>query len=242
MFVSKKFRSFHFEKKTIPVEFAVLHYTAQSLKQSLQIFMNPNSTPVSCHLLIGEEGEIYELVSCWKSAPYKAFHAGKSSFIDSKGKKWENFNHFSLGIEIVNWNGNLFPFKENQYKSLFFTLDHLKKIYPALQNPDRILGHEQIAASRGKKDPGYLFDWEKLFKNVYPECLADEVKLKNWLEKRQSVFKKKQYSSLSFLSQMKGWDDKKARQISLIMEKAYPFWLKKLLYRCLKLLWSFFKI
>ena len=242
MFVSKQFPAAYFEKEKIPLEFVILHYTAQSFKQSLKIFTDSNSTPLSCHLLIEEGGDIYEMVPCWEAIPYRAFHAGKSLFVDSEGKKWENFNHFSLGIELVNWNGNLFPFTENQYKSLFFILERLKKIYPALQNPDRLLGHEHIASFRGKKDPGSLFDWEKVLKNVYPEHCQDPSCVKAWLTKRQPVLSKAEQDSLSFLLRIKNWDDKKARQISLIMEKAYPFWLKKILYRSLTLFWFFFRL
>ena len=216
--VSKKYRSPNFQKEIINVEFVVLHYTAQSLKESLRIFLNPGQSSVSCHLLIDEKGEVYELVDCWRGSCKKAFHAGRSSFITPDGKKWENFNDFSLGIELVNWNGNIFHFSENQYKNLFEVLLHLKNTYPVLQNPERIVGHEHIAGFRGKSDPGYLFDWNRLFKTVYSEKLKPN---------RISRFTEKQYLSLNFLKDSKNWNDKKARRISLFMEKSLPFWLKK---------------
>ena len=229
MFVSKKYRSPHFEKRSIPVAFAVLHYTAQSLKESLKIFLSSGSKPVSCHLLIDEQGGVYELVNCWKGVCEKAFHAGRSFFLDSKEKSWEDFNNFSLGIELVNWNGNIFYFTENQYKSLFKVLFHLKSIYPALQDPDRIVGHEHISGFRGKKDPGYLFKWQRLFKSVYPHNIEPD---------RNSALTKRQYQSLGFLKVSQRWNDKKARKISLLMEKTFfPFWLKKM---CLWILITFY--
>ena len=221
MLVSKKYHSPNFQKKIINVEFVVFHYTAQSLKESLKIFLSPGQSSVSCHLLIDEEGEVYELVDCWNGSCKKAFHAGRSSLIDSKGKKWEDFNNSSLGIELVNWNGNIFHFSENQYKSLFEVLLHLKNIYPILENPERIVGHEHIAGFRGKSDPGYLFDWKRLFKAVYPEKQEP---------KRIPILTKKQYQSLSFLKDPQTWNDKKARKISLLMERPLPFWLKKLFF------------
>ena len=222
MFVSRKYRSPHFHKETIKPEFVVLHYTALSLKESLKIFLNPDPPEVSCHLLIDEEGITYELVSCWNKTCYKAFHAGRSVFVDPKEKKWENFNCFSIGIELVNWNGNIFHFTKKQYESLFKILPHLKSIYPELQNPERIIGHEHIAGFRGKSDPGYLFDWPRLFKNVYPDHLPPA---------RIPKLTKKQYQSISFLKNSSHWNDKKSRRISSLMETSLPFFMKKLLFR-----------
>lgn len=212
----------HFEDRAIPVEFLVLHYTAQSLAQSLQI-LTQGDREVSCHLLLDERGEIYELVACLEGTCKKAFHAGPSRFLDSEGKNWENFNQFSLGIELVNWNGNIFSFTEAQYRSLFGLLSHLKGKYPALENPDRIVGHEHIAGFRGKKDPGGLFDWERLFKKSYPGKSPP---------KRPSVLSPSQIQSLSFLKNSKPWNDKRAEAISRFMEARFPsFFLKRIFFR-----------
>lgn len=239
MFVNKNFKSPHFKKQIIPVEFAILHYTAQSLKQTLNIFLKARAKPVSCHILIDKQGLIYELVPCWKAPSYMAFHAGQSSFLDTNNKLWDNFNRHSLGIELINWNGNIFPFSELQYKSLFFVLTHFKKIYPALQSPHRILGHEHIAGFRGKKDPGYLFCWDRLLEQLYPLHYKDKVVKRPWLQKRLSVFSKQQYQALSFLSQNKNWNDKQAKATSLMMERAYPFWLKKIFLTLYNLFYKF---
>ena len=222
MFISKKYRSAHFENTNIPVEFVVLHYTAQSLRGSLDIFLD--SKPVSCHLLIDRDGSAYELVDCWEGVCKKAFHAGHSSFLSEQKEEWKNFNGFSIGIELVNWNGNIFPFTEEQYQSLFKVLFHLKTIYPALNNPDRVLGHEQIAGFRGKKDPGFFFDWKRLFQTAY----------KDSQKKLSSILTEKQVEALQFMKKSKNWNDQKARQVSSFMEQeAIPFWLKKLFFRFL---------
>ena len=216
MFVSKKYRSTHFENIDIPVEFVILHYTAQSLKASLDIFLG--SKPVSCHLLIDRDGSVYELVECWEAICKKAFHAGQSLF-KSDQQEWKNFNEFSIGIELVNWNGNIFQYNTAQYQSLFKVLSHLKSIYPNLNSSDRILGHEHIAGFRGKKDPGYFFDWKKLFQEVYQDS-------KKTLS---PILTEQQAKALSFLKESKKWNDTKAKKISLIMEKTtWSFWLKKL--------------
>ena len=176
MKIFKAYRSPHFKDQIIPVEFVILHYTAQSLKESLNIFLSPESK-VSCHLLIDRDGSTYELVDCWEVRAKKAFHAGHSLWRGSENKNWKGFNNFSIGIELVNWNGNLFPYPDKQYQSLFEVLTHLKTQYPQLKNPDRLLGHEHIAGFRGKKDPGYLFDWSYLFQNVYGESNQSKNKI-----------------------------------------------------------------
>ena len=219
MNISTKYRSVWFEPKPVPVEFVVLHYTAQSLEQSLKIFLNPKGPPVSCHFLIDTRGKIYELVSCLNGRRHKAFHAGKSRFADSHKKLWTGFNDFSLGIELVNWNGNVFPYPEAQYASLFQLILRLKAVYPALQKPERIVGHEHIAGFRGKKDPGRLFDWPRLFKNVY-NIQGAPAPL------RQAVLRQ---NPAGFLKNPNRWNDKRAKRISLIMESRAPFWLKKIL-------------
>ena len=265
MEIEKKYKILDKTLPNIPVEFVILHYTAQSLKGSLNIFLN--SKQVSCHLLIDTDGQVYEMIPCWDGVCKKAFHAGKSFFkeppkettretskenpkeqnskqktqsknvkevhkvIDREqknhwknvketkketNKQWKNFNNFSIGIELINLNGNLFPFTDQQYQSLFKVINHLKNKYPALNSEKRILGHEQIAGFRGKKDPGVLFDWPLLFQKIY----GKKHNLK-------SVLKKQQIQSINFLKSKK-WNDKKAKKISLILENKKPFWLKKI--------------
>ncbi len=198
----------------------------------MEVFLNPRSKPVSCHLLIDEQGKLYELVDCWRGACQKAFHAGSSFLLDSQGKKWIGFNSFSLGIELVNWNGNIFNFTASQYKSLFKALFHLKSLYPSLSSPERIVGHEHIAGFRGKKDPGYFFDWLRLFQNVYPRRFSESARSpadQSLLLARKPALTKKQQGSLAFLKDSPKWNDKKAKKISLLMEnERWPFWLKKL--------------
>jgi len=86
-----------------------------------------------------------------------------------KSKNWDEFNQFSIGIELVNNNGNVFDYTEEQMQSLYAVITHLKSSYPALSSPYRIVGHEQIAGWRGKCDPGHKFDWGRLYRELYPE-------------------------------------------------------------------------
>jgi N-acetylmuramoyl-L-alanine amidase len=164
-------RSPNFSDLVIPVEFVVVHYTACTLERTLEIFMD-KATEVSSHLVIDSDGAVYELVDCLNGDAKRAWHAGKSRYEAGRGSDRvlvEGFNDRSIGIELVNLNGNVFSYTEAQYASLFSIIEVLKGLYPALQSPDAVVGHEQIAGFRGKCDPGRLFEWERLYSVCYPD-------------------------------------------------------------------------
>lgn len=151
------------------MDFVVLHYTAASLKRTLEI-LEDKASEVSAHLVIDRDGTVYEMVPCLDGRPLRAWHAGRSAWVASVGaeqRTLEAFNDFSLGIELVNENGNLFPYTDAQYAALFAVFERLKALYPALRKPNAVVGHEQIAGFRGKVDPGRLFEWQRFFSVVY---------------------------------------------------------------------------
>lgn len=163
-------RSPNFTDLEIPVEFVVLHFTATPLKRALALLTDP-ATEVSAHLVVDRDGTVYELVSCLEGSSKRAWHAGKSRMeVASHGdtRLVESFNDRSIGIELVNVNGNIFPYTEAQYSALFGLLERLKALYPALARPEAIVGHEHIAGFRGKSDPGLRFEWDRLFAVCYP--------------------------------------------------------------------------
>ena len=164
--INRQFQSPNFDKRLIAVEFVVLHYTACNLQETLNIICDPERK-VSAHIVIDDTGEIYETVQCWHNEVMRAWHAGKSTYFDGQ-RKWESFNDFSIGIELVNLNGNIFAYSDKQYKSLAQIIAHLMHQHKALQNPERIVGHEQVSGWRGKIDPGWKFDWNRLFTTCYP--------------------------------------------------------------------------
>ncbi len=168
----------------ITVEFLVIHYTAAGLSKTLDLFQDPG-TKASSHLVVDRGGTIYELVSCLEGRCFKAWHAGESSWWEA-GRKWKQFNDFSIGVELVNKNGNLFEYTKKQYHCLTTLIGKLKKHYPALENPERILGHEHIAGYRGKVDPGYYFDWPLFFKMNYPRSVTMRKPLLS--EEQRKVF------------------------------------------------------
>ncbi len=163
--IHRKPLSSNYDPVEINVEFLVIHYTSAGLLKTLDIFRNPDSR-VSCHLVVDCDGAVYELVSCLKGKCFKAWHAGESRW-QAEDREWRQFNDFSIGVELVNKNGNLFKYTNEQYYSLQSVLEQLKTHYTALKKPERILGHEHIAGYRGKVDPGHCFDWPLFFKMNY---------------------------------------------------------------------------
>jgi len=199
------FHSPNTDGSIIDVQFLILHYTGCSLETTFRIFKNPKKK-ISSHLVIDQEGIIYEIVSCIKK-PLKAFHAGQSAW-----RTWTNFNDHSIGVELVNLNGNLFNYTEAQYSSLTQLILHLQKLYPALQSPDRILGHEHISGFRGKVDPGTQFNWKKIFKQAYPSHNPPERK------PRLPLYLKERFKDLTeqLDKREKKWDT-----LNTLLEKQY---------------------
>ena len=158
----------------------VLHYTAVSLKQTLDIFSAPG---VSAHFVVAEDGEITQMVNCGRAA----FHAGRSEWRGRQG-----CNDFSVGIEIVNY-GHLSKYR-GIYKSWNKVVIPLSRVvrakhhlmkrtvgwprFPAKQieavkqlsrdicrhyGVSDIAGHEDIARPRGRKvDPGPVFPMQEV--------------------------------------------------------------------------------
>lgn len=156
----------HYDRTDIPVEFVVIHYSATSLDGLVQIFSDGRSK-VSAHFVVTDQGTIYETVPCLAGRVFKAWHAGNSCWSQG-GERWEHFNNFSIGVELINLNGNLFHYHACQMDALVKLIHALQQKFAPLREPARIIGHEQIAGHRGKADPGILFDWKRVFNACYP--------------------------------------------------------------------------
>lgn len=110
---------------------------------------------VSAHFLIDRDGAVTQFVSCEK----RAWHAGVSA-----GMGRTNFNHFSIGIELL---GDVYtPFEGVQMASLHRLVATLSERYPLKY----ALAHSEIAPGR-KTDPGPYFDWKGLRKTYTYELL-----------------------------------------------------------------------
>jgi N-acetyl-anhydromuramyl-L-alanine amidase AmpD len=182
MKVRSDVRSPNFGAERIPVRFAVLHYTACDLATTLRIFADPERQ-VAAHFVIDTNGDCYDLGGFFDGPIARGAHAGASR-LDLDGTCFEGFNAFSIGIELVNLNGNAWAFEEAQYDALAALTRHLAARFPDLRMPGRLVGHEHVAHFRGKCDPGLRFDWTRYLAGAgavrhalhdFHACDADDV-------------------------------------------------------------------
>lgn len=157
MRLSRDFSSPYFSKEKIPVEFLVLHYTSCDLKRTLEIFNDPVKR-LAVHFVIDTDGTCYDLGDFYEGPIRKGAHAGKS-ILEIDKQQFSGFNEFSIGIEMVNLNGNILDFSDRQYESVVALTKHLQERFPNLKKAQRLVGHEHIAWWRGKCDPGLRFNW-----------------------------------------------------------------------------------
>jgi N-acetyl-anhydromuramyl-L-alanine amidase AmpD len=162
----------NYEPRPIDVRFLVIHYTAVNRARTLEIFTDP-ARKAAAHLVVDVDGAVIECVPCWHGEAMRAWHAGVSRWQDG-ATTYTMLNDWSIGVEVVNYNGNLFDFTTAQYVALNAIVTHLRRVYPALARAEAVIGHEQIAGFRGKADPGWRFDWPRFFATCYPDQPAPQ--------------------------------------------------------------------
>ena len=164
----------------------VIHYTAGANATSSANYLANDNTKASAHLVIGRDGQIYQLVDF----ETQAWHAGKSQMLGKIGQ-----NAYSVGIELDNagllhennkryytWFGKRIPdieviklvnpqtgfhawwhtFSEIQLK----TLQEICLLLVEAYQFKRIVGHSEISLS-GKIDPGPAFPLDEFKKLIY---------------------------------------------------------------------------
>ena len=145
------------------IDCVVLHATVGSLSATLGWFSNPDSG-VSAHYVVAKTGRVYQMVEEEK----RAHHAGASSF---QGR--EDFNRFSVGIEIVNKNDGQDPYPPDQFEAVVNLVDYLAAKYDIERQ--WIVTHADISTV-GKTDPRGFPVLELLARIYDPEAnLPDDV-------------------------------------------------------------------
>ncbi len=139
------------------VLFLILHYTDESMADSVRILTQQN---VSAHYLVSDEAppRIYRLVD----ESQRAWHAGVSSW-----QAHALLNASSVGIEIVNpglvkqadGSAAFAPFPPAQMAQVVALVQDIVQRHHI--RPERVLAHADIAPQR-RSDPGPMFPWERL--------------------------------------------------------------------------------
>ena len=141
------------EARKEPVTFLILHHTAGSLPSSLDVLQGKDPKhKVGVHYVVTDEPKprVIRMVP----ENLAAYHAGKSAW-----GKLTNLNQNSIGIEVVNYDGNVYPYSEAQAEVLFALCDEIIRRHDI--KPWNVLAHSDIAVGR-KVDPGLKFPWAKL--------------------------------------------------------------------------------
>jgi N-acetyl-anhydromuramyl-L-alanine amidase AmpD len=156
------------EPRRQPVTVLVLHHTAGSLPSSLEILQGKDPKHrVGIHYVVTDEPKprVIRMVP----EAMAAFHAGKSSW-----GKLEGLNQHSVGIEVINYDGNVYPYSDAQADIIFALCAEIIRRHDI--KPWNIVAHSDIAVGR-KIDPGSKFPWAKLARlGIGASPLPDELK------------------------------------------------------------------
>jgi N-acetylmuramoyl-L-alanine amidase len=170
-----------FRRRGVNVDAVLIHHTASSADSQGTLnainWLCSRTSGVSAHYVVGHNGRVYRLVPEHQSA----WHAGKGRL------PWEtcpeyDFNHRSVGIEVVNPGDGKTPFTEAQYRALEWLVpDIVRRLewsdvhvfgsgreqwttqLSNARQPIRgtVLGHRDVAPGR-KTDPADNFDWGRV--------------------------------------------------------------------------------
>ena len=141
------------EMRKVPVTCLILHHTAGSLPSSLEILQGKDPKhKVGVHYVVTDESKprVIRMVP----ENLAAYHAGKSAW-----GKLTNLNQNSIGIEIINYDGNVYPYSDAQADIIFALCEEVIRRHDI--KPWNVLAHSDIAVGR-KVDPGSKFPWAKL--------------------------------------------------------------------------------
>jgi N-acetylmuramoyl-L-alanine amidase len=150
--VNKVIASPNFNDRKLPISMVVLHYTGMRSNGEALARLCDESSQVSAHYLIDEDGIVTNLVPEDK----RAWHAGRAYW-----RGITDVNSASIGIELANpgheWGYR--PFPEPQMDALLPLLADMMDRHDIPRA--NVVGHSDVAPAR-KTDPGEYFDWRRL--------------------------------------------------------------------------------
>jgi len=139
------------EARKVPVQALILHHTGGNLAGSYDVLQGRKSSHrVGIHYLVTDENPPRVIAMVPESKV--AYHAGKSGW-----RQFDGLNQPSIGIEIINLDGNIHPYPAAQQELVAKLCADILRRHPAIM-PTEVLAHSDIAIGR-KIDPGLLFPW-----------------------------------------------------------------------------------
>ena len=139
------------EARKVPVQALILHHTGGNLAGSYDVLQGRKSSHrVGIHYLVTDENPPRIIAMVPESKV--AYHAGKSGW-----RQFDGLNQPSIGIEIINLDGNIHPYPAAQQELVAKLCADILRRHPAIL-PTEVLAHSDIAIGR-KIDPGLLFPW-----------------------------------------------------------------------------------
>lgn len=142
------------EPRKAPVQALILHHTGGNLAGSYDVLQGRKSSHrVGIHYLVTDENPPRAIAMVPETRV--AYHAGKSGW-----RQFESLNQNSIGIEIINLDGNLHPYPAAQKELVAKLCADILRRNPSIA-PTEVLAHSDIAVGR-KIDPGLLFPWSEL--------------------------------------------------------------------------------
>ena len=139
------------ETRKVPVQALILHHTAGNLAGSYDVLQGRKSSHrVGIHYLVTDENPPRIIAMVPESKV--AYHAGKSRW-----RQFDGLNQPSIGIEIINLDGNIHPYPAAQQELVAKLCADILRRHPGIL-PTEVLAHSDIAIGR-KIDPGLLFPW-----------------------------------------------------------------------------------
>lgn len=141
------------EPRKAIIRHLVLHHTAAPLPSSLKSLQGEDPEHrVGVHYVVSDEPSprVIDMVP----ESLAAYHAGKSGWGGVEG-----INHTSIGIEIINLDGNRHPYPTEQVELILALCDEIVRRHGI--RPENVVAHSDIAVGR-KIDPGSLFPWRLL--------------------------------------------------------------------------------
>lgn len=130
----------------------ILHYTGMESASAACAWLCDAGSKVSCHYLVGEDGEITQTVG----EEMRAWHAGIAVWEGDAG-----INSRSIGIELHN-PGHVLGYRDFPHPQMEAVIALCRDILSRHDvEPRHVLAHSDVAPLR-KIDPGERFDWQRL--------------------------------------------------------------------------------